>query len=104
MKLTATFATFTAFVATATTASVPEPLEAQQSCNAGGVYCGTSLLNKGNYRDHIIQVLTAIGQPTDEAHIINSLFDCLSGGEIRFISFCANGCGGTTTTNPDFCL
>ncbi|KAJ6537508.1 hypothetical protein DFH09DRAFT_992044 [Mycena vulgaris] len=104
MKLTATFATFTAFVATAAAASVPEPLAAQQSCNAGGVYCGTSLLNKGNYHDHIVQVLTADGQPTDETHIVNSLFDCLSGGEIRFISFCANGCGGTTTTNPDFCL
>ncbi|KAJ7841533.1 hypothetical protein B0H13DRAFT_2365675 [Mycena leptocephala] len=101
MKLTATFATFTAFVATAAAASVPEPLD---SCNAGGVYCGTSLLNKGNYHDHIVQVLIANGVSTNEAHVDNSLFDCLSGGEIRFIRFCPNGCGGTTTTNPDFCL
>ncbi|KAJ7020742.1 hypothetical protein C8F04DRAFT_1274579 [Mycena alexandri] len=93
MQLTATFATFAAFVATAAAASVPEPLAAQQSCNAGG-----------NYHDHIVQTLTAAGQSTDEAHVDNSLFDCLSGGEIRFISFCANGCGGTTTTNADFCL
>ncbi|KAJ7024970.1 hypothetical protein C8F04DRAFT_1269714 [Mycena alexandri] len=92
MQLTATFATFAALVATAAAASVPEPLAAQQSCNAG------------NYHDHIVQTLTAAGQSTDEAHVDNSLFDCLSGGEIRFISFCANGCGGTTTTNADFCL
>jgi hypothetical protein len=58
----------------------------------------------GNYHDHIVQVLIANGVSTNEAHVDNSLFDCLSGGEIRFIRFCPNGCGGTTTTNPDFCL
>jgi len=119
MKLTATFATFAAFLTTLASASV---LEARDSCNSGGVYCGTSLLNKGkyaamhnqaglliitvsfrpgNYHDHIVDVLLQNGQPTDEAHIDDSLFDCLSGGEIRF---CANGCGGTTTTAADFCL
>ncbi|KAF7345074.1 hypothetical protein MVEN_01670900 [Mycena venus] len=101
MKFTATFATFAAFFTTLASASV---LEARDSCNAGGVYCGTSLLNKGNYRDHIISVLSQDGQPTDEVHIENSLFDCLSGGEIRFISFCGNGCGGTTSKAADFCL
>ncbi|KAJ7323641.1 hypothetical protein DFH08DRAFT_711762 [Mycena albidolilacea] len=101
MKLTATFATFVAFLTTLASAGV---LEARDSCNSGGVYCGTSLLNKGNYHDHIVEVLTQNGQPTDEAHVDNSLFNCLSGGEISFISFCGNGCGGTTTTSPDFCL
>ncbi|KAF9465348.1 hypothetical protein BDZ94DRAFT_1254337 [Collybia nuda] len=74
------------------------------SCNRGGVYCGQSLLNKGNYRDHIIQVLEANGQPTDEAHIISSIFDCLDGGEIRFRGFCSRGCGGVGTEDPDFCV
>ncbi|KAJ6528353.1 hypothetical protein DFH09DRAFT_1036230 [Mycena vulgaris] len=101
MKLTATFATFAAFFTALASASV---LEVRDSCNRGGVYCGTSLLNKGNYRDHIIQVLEQNGQPTDEAHIDNSLFDCLSGGDISLRGFCANGCGGTTTKDPDFCL
>ncbi|KAJ7251968.1 hypothetical protein C8J57DRAFT_1077717 [Mycena rebaudengoi] len=101
MKLTATFATFTAFFTTLASASI---LEARDSCNSGGVYCGTSLLNKGNYRNHIVQVLMENSQPTDEAHIDNSLFDCISGGEIRFISFCARGCGGTTSKDADFCL
>ncbi|EMR62649.1 hypothetical protein MGN70_010943 [Eutypa lata] len=73
------------------------------SCNRGGVYCGISLLNKGNYRDHIIQVLLANGQPTDEAHIQNSLFDCVSDGNINYVQYCGNGCGGTGSTDPDFC-
>ncbi|KZV78016.1 hypothetical protein EXIGLDRAFT_561353, partial [Exidia glandulosa HHB12029] len=73
------------------------------SCNRGGVYCGVSLLNKGNYHDHIVQVLQANGQPTDDKHIDDSIFDCLDGGEIRYRGFCANGCGGTDSEDPDFC-
>ncbi|KAF8139569.1 hypothetical protein K438DRAFT_1637272 [Mycena galopus ATCC 62051] len=101
MKLTATFATFVVFLTTLAAAS---ELEADNSCNAGGVYCGVSLLNKGNYQDHIVQVLEAAGQPTDEAHIDYSLFDCLSGGNIRFIEYCSSGCGGTTSKQDDYCL
>ncbi|EJD37676.1 hypothetical protein AURDEDRAFT_49312, partial [Auricularia subglabra TFB-10046 SS5] len=73
------------------------------SCNRGGVYCGQSLLKKGNYHDHIVAVLTSVGQPTDETHVVNSLFNCLSGGEITYQGFCANGCGGVNSKNPDFC-
>ncbi|KAF8147054.1 hypothetical protein K438DRAFT_1474660, partial [Mycena galopus ATCC 62051] len=74
------------------------------SCNAGGVYCDISLINKvSNYPDHIVQVLEAAGQPTDEAHIDYSLFDCLSGGNIRSIEYCVSGCGGTTSTQDDYC-
>ncbi|KZV81108.1 hypothetical protein EXIGLDRAFT_844332 [Exidia glandulosa HHB12029] len=74
------------------------------SCNRGGVYCGQSLLNKGNYRNHIIQVLQANGQPTDELHIIDSIFDCLSGGEISLRGFCSKGCGGVDSKDADFCF
>ncbi|KAJ7596283.1 hypothetical protein C8J56DRAFT_773804, partial [Mycena floridula] len=74
------------------------------SCNRSGVYCGQSLRTKGNYRDHIIFVLEANGQPTDEAHIVSSIFDCLSGGEIRFRGYCDKGCEGVGSKDPDFCL
>ncbi|KAE9392380.1 hypothetical protein BT96DRAFT_830690 [Gymnopus androsaceus JB14] len=74
------------------------------SCNDSGVYCGQSLLNKGNYMDHIIQVLQANKQPTDKQHIIDSLFDYVSNGDIVYEEFCANGCGGIGNTEDDFCL
>ncbi|RYP43473.1 hypothetical protein DL770_011651 [Monosporascus sp. CRB-9-2] len=74
------------------------------SCNRGGVYCGSSLLRKGNYRDHIKETLQAAGVSTDELHIQNSKFDCLSGGDIAYREFCSNGCGGTDSTDPDYCL
>lgn len=103
---------------------------AAKSCNQGGVYCGSSLLRKGepkispstynepkrfesnprvsrvagNYRDHIFRTLGEAGVPTDEAHIQDSKFDCLGGGEIVYREFCANGCGGTDNTDPDYCL
>ena len=58
----------------------------------------------GNYRDHIKRTLKAAKQPTDERHIQNSKFDCVSDGDIVFRQFCARGCGGTDSTNPDYCL
>ncbi|KAG5459444.1 MAG: hypothetical protein BJ554DRAFT_153 [Olpidium bornovanus] len=74
------------------------------SCNRGGVYCGSSLLRKGNYRAHIIETLLAVGVTADEKHIQNSKFDCLSGGDIVYREYCAAGCGGTASTDPDYCL
>ncbi|RYP59132.1 hypothetical protein DL769_008667 [Monosporascus sp. CRB-8-3] len=75
-----------------------------KSCNRGGVYYGSSLLRRGNYRDHIVETLQAVGQPTDEAHIQNSKFDCLDDGDIAFRQFHSKGCGGTDSENPDYCL
>ncbi|RYP46588.1 hypothetical protein DL768_007210 [Monosporascus sp. mg162] len=75
-----------------------------ESCNRGGVYCGSSLLRKGNYRDHIKETLQAAGVSTDERHIQNSKFDCLSDGDIAYREFCSNGCGGTDSTDPDYCF
>ncbi|KAH7328091.1 hypothetical protein B0I35DRAFT_416535 [Stachybotrys elegans] len=79
-------------------------LAAADSCNRGGSYCGISLLRKGNYRDHVVETLQAVGQPTDEAHIQNSRFDCLEGGDIAWRQFCAAGCGGADSEDPDYCL
>ncbi|KAI9903453.1 hypothetical protein N3K66_002805 [Trichothecium roseum] len=77
---------------------------AADSCNKGGVYCGQSLLNKGNYRDHITETLRAAGVPDDESHIINGLFDCLGGGDIRYRDYCGGGCGGVGSEDPDYCV
>ncbi|KAK6224174.1 hypothetical protein LQW54_000323 [Pestalotiopsis sp. IQ-011] len=74
------------------------------SCNRGGVYCGSSLLRKGNYREHITDTLKTVGVDTDEAHVQNGLFNCLSGGDIQYIEYCINGCGGTDSEDPDYCL
>ncbi|KAI7781387.1 hypothetical protein LA080_014821 [Diaporthe eres] len=75
-----------------------------KSCKQGGVYCGQSLLNRGNYRDHIIETLKAAGKPTDEPHIVSSLFDCLKDGDIRYRDYCGRGCGGVDNKNADYCL
>ncbi|KAI0192805.1 hypothetical protein F4808DRAFT_442580 [Astrocystis sublimbata] len=74
------------------------------SCKQGGTYCGQSLLNRGNYHDHIVAVLTADGQPTDDAHITNSQFTCGSNGDITFIQFCQNGCNGVGNNDADTCI
>ncbi|KAJ7311460.1 hypothetical protein DFH08DRAFT_718317 [Mycena albidolilacea] len=104
MKLTATFAILVAFFTTLSSAGVLEACKTCKSCNRGGIYCSVSLLNRGNYREHIKQVLSQEHQPQDEAHIDYSLFNCLSGGEIMFIKYCSRGCGGTTTIDSDYCL
>ena len=58
----------------------------------------------GDYRDHIKRTLKAAKQSTDERHIQNSKFDCVKDGGIVFREFCSRGCGGTDSTNPDYCL
>lgn len=58
----------------------------------------------GNYRDHIIETLKAARQPTDEPHIISSLFDCLKNGELRYRDYCGKGCGGVGSKDADYCL
>lgn len=51
-----------------------------------------------------MRVLQAANQPTDEAHVQNSKFDCQADGEIQYREFCTKGCGGTDSTDPDYCL
>ncbi|KIY68657.1 hypothetical protein CYLTODRAFT_350996 [Cylindrobasidium torrendii FP15055 ss-10] len=75
-----------------------------KSCKRGGVYCGQSLLNRGNYWDHIVETLQASGQPTDDAHVRASIFDCLSDGDIRYRGYCSRGCGGVGSDDADYCL
>lgn len=115
---------FYAILAALVLAVAPEVVNAK-SCHRGGVYCGQSLLNRGmyfsrrivcyvseisnllvqgNYHDHIVETLEAANQPTDEAHIRASIFDCLSGGDIRFRGYCDKGCGGVGSDDADYCL
>lgn len=51
-----------------------------------------------------METLQSVKQPTDEVHIQNSRFDCLSGGDIKYRQFCKAGCGGTDSKDPDYCL
>ncbi|KAJ5491526.1 hypothetical protein N7539_003093 [Penicillium diatomitis] len=81
-------------------------------------YCGYNLLNrgqflavltqaraKGNYYDDIYNELQRSGQPTDKAHIENSLFYCANGGNgaITFLSFCGNSCSNGGSDHSDWC-
>lgn len=99
-----------------------------KSCKNGGVYCGQSLLNRGtsgksplscpsgrcpwltvpnhagNYYNHIVAVLQENGKPTDEEDVLDSLFQCGSGGDIFYLTFCSHGCGGVGNIEPDYCI
>ncbi|KAF7712261.1 Uncharacterized protein PECH_003754 [Penicillium ucsense] len=68
-------------------------------------YCGYNLLNRGNYYDDIYNELQRSGQPTDKAHIENSLFYCANGGNgaITFLSFCGNSCSNGGSDHSDWC-
>lgn len=58
--------------------------------------------NLGDYRDDIVTELQATGQSTDDQHIQQSLFNCLSNGQIDFTSFCDSGCVGGDSSD-DYC-
>ncbi|KAF9891439.1 hypothetical protein FE257_003905 [Aspergillus nanangensis] len=75
-----------------------------KSCKKGGIYCGQSLLNRGNYENHIKEVLASQGKPTDHAHVLNSLFNCIENGAITYQVYCSKGCGGVGSTDADYCL
>ncbi|KAI0844048.1 hypothetical protein F5Y00DRAFT_266970 [Daldinia vernicosa] len=71
-------------------------------CNRGGIYCGTYLQQKGDYRTKIIESLRANKMPTDDNTVDQSLFICLEGGDISFKEMCSRGCIGGDT-NDDYC-
>ncbi|KAI4869215.1 hypothetical protein F4820DRAFT_407600 [Hypoxylon rubiginosum] len=77
-----------------------------KSCDAPWEWCGWDLLRWGNYQDTITQALSDAGQPTDDRHVEQSLFRCLDtdNGNIKFESFCSNGCSyGGTGDSDDYC-
>ncbi|KAI2468680.1 hypothetical protein F4781DRAFT_397513 [Annulohypoxylon bovei var. microspora] len=73
-----------------------------KSCHSGGVYCGYSLIKRGDYRDDIVTQLNGVHQSTDNTHIQQSLFGCGNHGTISFKQYCKNGCIGGDKKD-DYC-
>ncbi|RHZ61386.1 hypothetical protein CDV55_103002 [Aspergillus turcosus] len=81
------------------------PFAAANNCKTGLNYCGYNLLNIGNYGAQVNGALQAAGQPTDDAHIRESLFHCNGGenGDISFITYCGGGCTDGGSGRSDYC-
>ncbi|EAL90453.1 hypothetical protein KXW98_001969 [Aspergillus fumigatus] len=81
------------------------PLAAARNCKDGLNYCGWNLLNIGKYGAQVNGALTAAHQPTDDAHIRESLFHCNGGadGDISFIKYCGGGCKNGGNDRSDYC-
>lgn len=62
----------------------------------------TNMIIAGDYRDDIQTELAANGQSGDDTHIQQSLFNCLSNGQIDFVNFCGGGCVGGDSRD-DYC-
>ncbi|KAF3059739.1 hypothetical protein GL218_04613 [Daldinia childiae] len=73
-----------------------------KSCKTGGIYCGTYLLERGDYINKIITNLRANNMPTDDNTIKQSLWSCLEHGDIQFKEMCTRGCVGGDK-NDDYC-
>ncbi|KAI1376638.1 hypothetical protein F4677DRAFT_419115 [Hypoxylon crocopeplum] len=75
---------------------------AAKSCTTGGIYCGTYLLQRGDYITKIITNLRANNMPTDDNTIKQSLWSCLEHGDISFKEMCSLGCIGGDKKD-DYC-
>ncbi|KAF2680812.1 hypothetical protein K458DRAFT_457917 [Lentithecium fluviatile CBS 122367] len=83
-----------------------DEMSAMRICTISYNYCGSDLLNIGNYKGDITKALSVAGQPTDAAHIQDSLFNCYGAlGQIQFIQFCGSGkCINAGSGSDDYCL
>ncbi|XXH01604.1 hypothetical protein Hte_007964 [Hypoxylon texense] len=77
-------------------------LASAKSCTNGGIYCGTYLLDRGDYITKIITNLEANNMPTDDTTIHQSLWACIEHGDIKFLEMCYAGCIGGDK-NDDYC-
>ncbi|KAK9775987.1 putative Killer toxin Kp4 domain-containing protein [Seiridium cardinale] len=79
-------------------------LVAADSCNAGGIYCGSAMLMipLGDYVTKIITNLRASNEPTDDPHIQQGLWTCIEHGDISFKEYCTLGCVGGDKKD-DYC-
>ncbi|KAI1879303.1 hypothetical protein JX265_002257 [Neoarthrinium moseri] len=73
------------------------------NCKHGLYYCGHGLLHKGNYYQDISSSLRAAGQPSDDAHVNDSLFFCQGDDDVPFVSYCAQGCQDGGSGKSDHC-
>ncbi|XRM47638.1 hypothetical protein ABZX51_010607 [Aspergillus tubingensis] len=85
--------------------AVLAPFAAARNCKTGLNYCGWNLLNIGKYGAQVNGALDAAHQPTDDAHIRESLFHCNGGdnGDISFITYCGGGCKDGGKDRSDYC-
>ncbi|TVY31705.1 hypothetical protein LOCC1_G008511, partial [Lachnellula occidentalis] len=74
--------------------SVLSTLVAAKSCKSGGIYCGKSLLDRGDYITKINTNLKANNLPDTDQYRDASLWTCLEHGDISLIQYCATGCLG----------
>ncbi|KAJ3531643.1 hypothetical protein NM208_g6992 [Fusarium decemcellulare] len=80
---------------------------AARNCTPGLYYCGSALLQVGNYYDPIEDALAAAkkGICADRRHVNDSLFYCLHGtnGDIKYKAFCSKGCSNNGIGKSDSC-
>ncbi|KAI0172913.1 hypothetical protein GGR52DRAFT_572723 [Hypoxylon sp. FL1284] len=73
-----------------------------KSCHNGGIYCGTYLLQRGDYITKMVTNLRAAKMPTDDHTIKQSLWSCIEHGDIKYLEMCHAGCIGGDK-NDDYC-
>ncbi|POR34511.1 Uncharacterized protein TPAR_05280 [Tolypocladium paradoxum] len=83
------------------------PFATADNCRDGYIYCGSSLLKKGNYLGMIKDKLNA--QPNLLLRIPpydNSLWKCVgSEGDIQYITWCgSHGCFDAGWNKNDYCI
>ncbi|KAG6017132.1 hypothetical protein E4U54_008246 [Claviceps lovelessii] len=87
-----------AFIFMAALATISPAVKAAD-CTEGIQYCGWTLLTYGDYDQRIS---AALGSPTPFEKQ-NSLFGCLGGGAIQYLTLCPYGCFDAGGGNSDFC-
>ncbi|KAI1196235.1 hypothetical protein F5X97DRAFT_220272 [Nemania serpens] len=92
----------TNFVAIIAVAASSAGLVSAKSCHNGGIYCGTYLLDRGDYINKIITNLRANSLGTEDYNIKNSLWTCIDHGDIQFKELCSVGCIGGDKSD-DYC-
>ena len=58
----------------------------------------------GDYYEDIVGSLRVANQPTDDAHINNSLFECEGPDDVPFMAYCERGCENRGAGHDDSCF
>ncbi|KAH7021299.1 uncharacterized protein B0I36DRAFT_388036 [Microdochium trichocladiopsis] len=68
------------------------PLASAAFCTQDREWCGSHLLDIGDYSQRVIGALTAYGLPTTIPYQNNTLFSCVnSNGGIAVLTYCGDG-------------
>ncbi|EHK20907.1 uncharacterized protein TRIVIDRAFT_139640, partial [Trichoderma virens Gv29-8] len=81
------------------------PFATARNCKKNLDYCGSTLLDIGNYEGQIISALGSAGKPTDNNWRRKSLFYCAGGpnGEIQWTEYCGERCVDAGKDKSDYC-